>query len=77
MSKLDIVRAWKDEDYRNSLSNDQQSLLPANPAGQIDLGMEELEQVEGASTWMMLTAGCCETGWQCSKTLLGTIFCIY
>ena len=80
MSKIDIIRAWKDEEYRNSLNDEQQALLPANPAGQIELEQDELEMVDGASTWMMITAGCCDTGWwQCSvQTLVfGTLTCIY
>ncbi len=31
--KFDVVRAWKDENYRQSLSEEQRRLLPANPAG--------------------------------------------
>jgi mersacidin/lichenicidin family type 2 lantibiotic len=33
--KLDIVRAWKDENYRQSLSREQINALPANPAGEL------------------------------------------
>src|SRR5258708_1805177 len=33
--KFDIVRAWKDETYRQSLSDEQLSLLPAHPAGEL------------------------------------------
>jgi mersacidin/lichenicidin family type 2 lantibiotic len=45
MSKLDIVRAWKDEAYRLSLSEAQRASLPANPAGEIVLSEADLEQV--------------------------------
>ncbi len=34
--KLDIVRAWKDEVYRQTLSEEQLNSLPANPAGELD-----------------------------------------
>lgn len=44
----DIVRAWKDESYRQSLSVEEQGLLPANPAGEIELTDTELETVYGA-----------------------------
>ena len=37
MSNSDIIRAWKDEEYRNSLSEEQRSQLPENPAGMIEL----------------------------------------
>ncbi len=33
MKKVDIIKAWKDEAYRNTLSADQISQLPVNPAG--------------------------------------------
>ena len=36
MSTLQIVRAWKDESYRNSLTQEQRAALPAHPAGTIE-----------------------------------------
>jgi mersacidin/lichenicidin family type 2 lantibiotic len=47
--KIDIVRAWKDEAYRASLSPEEQALLPKNPAGALELSDAELETVHGAS----------------------------
>ena len=47
--KLDIVRAWKDEAYRQQLSSEEQAMLPANPAGSLELSDAELETVNGAS----------------------------
>ncbi len=46
--KFDIVRAWKDESYRNSLSAQEQAMLPQNPAGALDLSDAELETIQGA-----------------------------
>jgi mersacidin/lichenicidin family type 2 lantibiotic len=46
--KLDIVRAWKDEAYRESLSQEQKELLPANPAGELEMSDAELAAVVGA-----------------------------
>ncbi len=46
--KVDIVRAWKDAAYRASLSAEEQALLPANPAGIVELSDAELEAVHGA-----------------------------
>jgi mersacidin/lichenicidin family type 2 lantibiotic len=37
MSQQDIIRAWKDRSYRESLSQEQRSMLPENPAGTIEL----------------------------------------
>ncbi|MEW5804556.1 MAG: mersacidin/lichenicidin family type 2 lantibiotic [bacterium] len=48
MSKVDIIRAWKDEEYRLSLSDAEQAMLPANPAGIIELTGTELDIVGGA-----------------------------
>jgi len=47
MSNNDIIRAWKDEDYRNSLSAEQRSQLPENPAGMIELPDEESDALSG------------------------------
>lgn len=47
MSNIDIIRAWKDEDYRNSLTEEQRSMLPENPAGLIELDDNEMESVCG------------------------------
>jgi mersacidin/lichenicidin family type 2 lantibiotic len=41
---MDIIRAWKDIDYRNSLS---EAALPANPAGELALTEEDLGAVVG------------------------------
>ncbi len=43
--KFDIVRAWKDEVYRQSLSKKQRNRLPANPVG--ELTEAEMERVVG------------------------------
>lgn len=57
MSKLDIIRAWKDEEYLSNLSESERSLLPANPVGVIELTDQDLTQVDGGTT-MSLTLGC-------------------
>ncbi|WP_414544127.1 mersacidin/lichenicidin family type 2 lantibiotic [Nostoc sp. CCY0012] len=49
MSNIDIVRAWKDEDYRNSLSEEQRSQLPENPAGIVELSDKEMEVLGGGA----------------------------
>jgi mersacidin/lichenicidin family type 2 lantibiotic len=56
MSKLHIIRAWKDETYRNSLSAAQRAALPANPAGAIELTKAELDAVAGGDTTPVCTA---------------------
>lgn len=56
MSRIDIIRAWKDEAYRQSLSAAERAALPANPAGAVELTEAEAAAVEGR-----LSAGCCST----------------
>lgn len=48
--KLDVIRAWKDEAYRASLSEEQLAMLPANPIGEVELSDSELAGVYGGTT---------------------------
>jgi mersacidin/lichenicidin family type 2 lantibiotic len=43
----EIVRAWKDEEYRNSLTPEQRLALLPNPAGVVELEDEALEEAAG------------------------------
>ncbi len=45
--KFDVVRAWKDENYRQSLNEEQRGSLPAHPAGEIELADAEMESIYG------------------------------
>lgn len=45
--EVDVARAWKDEEYRKSLTPEQLATLPPNPAGEEALGEEELDDVSG------------------------------
>jgi mersacidin/lichenicidin family type 2 lantibiotic len=47
--KLDIVRAWKDEAYRQSLSEDMLDELPTNPAGELELTDACLDAIYGGT----------------------------
>jgi mersacidin/lichenicidin family type 2 lantibiotic len=49
LMKLDIVRAWKDESYRASLSEEQLALLPANPIGEVELSDSDLAGICGGN----------------------------
>ena len=62
MKSDDIIRAWKDEAYRDSLSTDEQALLPEHPAGLIELTDHELAGVAGGegATEGFLSLGCCD-----------------
>jgi len=71
MSKLDIIRAWKDEEYFNRLSESERSLLPANPAGIVELTDRDLTEAEGGTTFS-ITLGCSSLA-LCPPTLGCTI----
>ena len=49
----EIIRAWKDKNFRDSLSEEQRAQLPSNPAGLVEIDDEQLIQVAGGSpgTW--------------------------
>jgi mersacidin/lichenicidin family type 2 lantibiotic len=57
MSRTDIVRAWKDEEYFDRLSAFERSQLPQNPAGIIEISDDDLLQAEGGTTFS-ITMGC-------------------
>lgn len=43
MPTMEVVRAWKDQDYRDTLTAEQLAELPQNPAGVIEFGAPELD----------------------------------
>jgi len=47
---IDIVRAWKDPEYRKTLTADELASLPANPAGTSELTKEQLGDVAGGTS---------------------------
>ena len=77
MSKLDIVRAWKDEEYCESLSDKQRASLPENPAGVIELTDAQLSAAGGGAAQEQLTTiitlPICPTFYMCSLTVCLTI----
>jgi mersacidin/lichenicidin family type 2 lantibiotic len=49
MSHRKTIRAWKDPEYRATLSPEELALVPSNPAGLIDLTDAELGEVTGGA----------------------------
>lgn len=47
---VDVVRAWRDEEYRSSLSVEERAGLPENPAGLATISDDTLRSITG---------GCC------------------
>ncbi|ATB35831.1 hypothetical protein CYFUS_001245 [Cystobacter fuscus] len=39
------IQAWKDEDFRLSLTEEERAQLPANPAGIVELSDEALDSL--------------------------------
>ena len=62
MPKPDIVRAWKDEEYRESLSPFLRAQLPDNPAGIVELSDQDMGQAGGGTLSLTL----CDTFIYCS-----------
>jgi mersacidin/lichenicidin family type 2 lantibiotic len=44
---VDIARAWKDPEYRKSLTAEELASLPPNPAGSPEISEAELGRVSG------------------------------
>jgi mersacidin/lichenicidin family type 2 lantibiotic len=47
MSNVDVIRAWKDDEYRLSLTDAERALLPEHPAGLIELKDDQMNAVVG------------------------------
>lgn len=47
MTKENIIRAWKDPEYFNSLTDAERAALAENPAGPMRISDQELENVVG------------------------------
>jgi mersacidin/lichenicidin family type 2 lantibiotic len=83
MSDIDIARAWKDEAYRQSLSEAELAELPENPVGLIELEDEDLDHVDGGSGWACVitvitavsVAYCSPNGTFCGSCEWGTHAC--
>lgn len=60
-----IIRAWKDDEFRQSLPPDMQALVPQNPAGVIDLIAAELTVDPRIERLNLTLATACSEGWRC------------
>lgn len=59
MKKDHVIRAWRDEEYRRSLSAEERALLPEHPAGALtDLADEVLASLTGGCTKPNTFVGC-------------------
>lgn len=72
---IDVKRAWKDREYRASLTPEQLAALPANPAGDswADLSQRELSGLVGGAAEepadTVADVSCaCSCGYICTAT---------
>jgi mersacidin/lichenicidin family type 2 lantibiotic len=59
MRRIDVIRAWRDPEYRATLSSEELSRLPSNPAGLVELSDEELGRASGIDAIPSTTAPEC------------------
>lgn len=57
MQPQDVIRAWKDPKYKESLSPEQRDALPDPPADLDKLDDKQLEAAAGGSTPACIAAG--------------------
>lgn len=50
MDREQIIRAWKDEEYRTGLGESEGALLPEHPAGVIEIPDNRMDEAAGAFT---------------------------
>jgi mersacidin/lichenicidin family type 2 lantibiotic len=62
MSRVDVVRALRDPQYRRSLSKDQLAMLPQHPAGHVQISEQALAAAGGTGQ----ETGVQTTAWFCT-----------
>jgi mersacidin/lichenicidin family type 2 lantibiotic len=66
MSLVDVIKAWTDPRYRDTLSAEQLAAIPDNPAGVVELGDAQLSSVAGGMPCNLTTYGTSNSkGWRC------------
>ncbi len=61
---IDLVRFWKDAKYRQSLRTQEQTSLPENPVGEVELTEADLSGITGAAMQEISGDGSCATEWR-------------
>jgi mersacidin/lichenicidin family type 2 lantibiotic len=59
VKKIDLARAFRDEDYYLGLTESERASLPVHPAALIEVREDELRAVSGAIS----TEACTSSGW--------------
>lgn len=65
MKAKNVIRAWKNEEYRDSLSAAEREAMPENPVGLVEIAEKDLHMAAGGygtitnnSIWTW-SGGCC------------------
>ena len=67
MSNQKIIRAWKDAEYRASLTEAERTQLPEHPAGPIEVPEDALATVVGGFNPNPTRPGACTWGVRCDS----------
>jgi mersacidin/lichenicidin family type 2 lantibiotic len=65
---VDIARAWKDPEYRKSLTPEELASLPPNPAGNPVLTDHDLDLVTGGMEPLATHPPECLHSWNCATS---------
>jgi mersacidin/lichenicidin family type 2 lantibiotic len=57
MNTMNLIRAWKDAEFRATLSAEELAALPQHPAGLVELPEEEMAAVAGGRSFFTGTCG--------------------
>jgi mersacidin/lichenicidin family type 2 lantibiotic len=58
LSKEEIIRAWKDEEYCENLTQEQRLQLPKHPAGLVELCDRDMEVIVGGAVNIISQGNC-------------------
>jgi mersacidin/lichenicidin family type 2 lantibiotic len=58
MDPKDVIRAWKDPEFRSSLDTEAQSTLPTHPSGLMNLDDADLMNVSGGTSVATMIVSC-------------------
>ena len=64
MQENQIIRAWKDAEFRKTLDPDALTALPPSPVGGVELADEDLGDISGGAIAVTQTTVCATT-WAC------------
>ena len=68
MTTDNIIRAWKDPRYRESLTEGERALLPEHPAGLVELSDSELDDAAGGLITILLSLAFGSCNIRCTGT---------